>query len=121
MPISGKPEIGCSLSLARPGHGGCLPRRYSVPAKPACCTTLPQRTISALMKRCSSSGEEGYAGIMPSLIICCCTSGDASALLSAACSLLTTSLGVPAGTENTPQPAASKPGTPASAVGGISH
>jgi hypothetical protein len=27
---------------------------------------------------------------------------------------------VPAGTENTPQPAASNPGTPASAIGGIS-
>src|SRR5262249_15020559 len=39
---------------------------------------------------------------------------------SAVCSLLTTSFGVPAGTENTPQPAASNPGTPASAIGGMS-
>src|SRR5215467_8956579 len=47
-------------------------------------------------------------------------SGDAITALSAAVSLLTTSFGVPAGTENTPQPAASKPATPASAIGGMS-
>src|SRR5215831_15255387 len=44
--------------------------RYSVPARPACATTLPQRAISAPMKRSSSSGEETLLGIMPRLTIC---------------------------------------------------
>jgi hypothetical protein len=44
---------------------------YSVPANPACVTTLPQRAISAAMKRSSSSDEAVPPGIMPSLTICC--------------------------------------------------
>ena len=48
---------------------GC--RRYSVPARPACVTTLPQRAISEPIKRSSSSGEEMPLGIMPRLMICC--------------------------------------------------
>ncbi len=44
---------------------------HSVPARPACRTTSPQRVISPLMKRCNSSGEEVPPGIIPSLTIRC--------------------------------------------------
>jgi hypothetical protein len=42
---------------------------YSDPASPACCTTLPQRSISALMKSCNCSGERLGAGTIPSSTI----------------------------------------------------
>jgi hypothetical protein len=58
----------CASLTALPGMTSS---DYSVPASPACVTTLPQRAISEAMKRCSSSGEEPPPGIMPSLMICC--------------------------------------------------
>src|SRR5262249_22172294 len=73
---------GCRLGRCR-AHLKLLdepqkPARYSVPAKPACVTTLPQRAISEAMKRSSSSVEDMLPGIIPSLMICCWTSGKAS-------------------------------------------
>jgi hypothetical protein len=59
-------------------------------------------------------------GVKPMVTICCRISGSAAMALSLAWSLATISFGVLAGAANISQPAASKPGTPASAIGVIS-
>src|SRR5262249_41958941 len=50
---------------------------YSDPAIPACCTTLPQRTVSDLTKSCSPSTDRFSKGSMPSLRISVSISGSA--------------------------------------------
>ena len=59
--------------------------------------------------------------MVPSLTICCWTSGSAITALSSGMSLATTSFGVPAGTdEHHPSRRRRSPEAPASAIGGIS-
>src|SRR5262245_27821475 len=90
---------------------------YSDPAMPACCTTLPQRTVSD----CSPSTDRFSKGSMPSLRISVSISGSARISRSSAWSFATISRGVLAGATSMCQPGkAPNSGRPASAIGGMS-
>src|SRR5215468_4649511 len=92
---------------------------YSDPAIPACCTTLPQRTVSDLTKSCSPSTDRFSKGSMPSLRISVSISGSARMSRSSAWSFATTSRGVLPGATSMCQPGnAPNSGRPASAIGG---
>src|SRR5215471_18105505 len=115
-------------------RGGALPARrrpsvrgvaaktnYSDPAIPACCTTLPQRTVSDLTKSCSPSTDRFSKGSMPSLRISVSISGSARTSRSSPWSFATISRGVLPGATIMCQPGnAPNAGRPASAIGGIS-
>ena len=58
--------------------------RYCEPAIPACCTTFPQRAISALMNCCNSATDGSFIGTMPVLAICSLISGRPSTAFTAA-------------------------------------
>jgi hypothetical protein len=49
-------------------------RSYSEPARPASCTTLPQRISSAFTNACSSSSDPLPIGLTPRLTSGCLTS-----------------------------------------------
>src|SRR5262249_31131916 len=94
---------------------------YSDPAIPACCTTLPQRTVSDLTKSCSPSIDRFSKGSMPSLRISVSISGSARMSRSSPWSFATISRGVLPGATIMCQPGnAPNAGRPASAIGGIS-
>src|SRR5215471_13767650 len=100
--------------------GGTQITNYSVPAIPAASTTLPQRTISDFTNAFMSSIDGVSSGNRLSLAICSLSAGVASTFLISVCSLATTAGGVFAGATTMNQPATSKPGTPASLIGGMS-
>src|SRR5215472_10641127 len=94
---------------------------YSDPAIPACCTTLPQRTVSDLTKSCSPSTDRFSKGSMPSLRISVSISDSARMSRSSAWSFATISRGVLAGATIMCQPGnAPNSGRPASAIGEMS-
>src|SRR5215813_3405601 len=94
---------------------------YSDPAIPACCTTLPQRTVSDLTKSCSPSTDRFSKGSMPSLRISVSISGSARMSMSSPWSFATMSRGVLPGATSMCQPGnAPNAGRPASAIGGMS-
>src|SRR5581483_7909496 len=93
---------------------------YCEPAMPALVTMSPQRTISALTNFCISATGGVSSGMRLSLSICAVMSGSAITATSSLCSLSITGCGVFDGATIENQPATSKPGTPASLIGGTS-
>jgi hypothetical protein len=72
-------------------------RSYYELARPASCTTLPQRITSAFTNACSSSSDPLPIGLTPRLTSCCLTSAVFTIAFTSALSLARIGLGVFAG------------------------